>query len=249
MRTSNLVSLAAVAALICSCGCQSPPSDVPGRHIASQLPPQVQDVKGLLRGKCRAAIRQLMIEHFGPVQRYGGSGIRIDLWDIAGGELAFNPSVGPTFTPKGQARIWLLTTHNTVRTNLLGDYEMVSLRADASGSGRCWLGNLQIEPDLSYFYKDSGQFPEKSAQQTNNFFYLHPVGTVEIQHAAGVTDKTPLEALPTGSVVAWLHFRSGNGRARQTFTITTQEPARRLVFGASTPLSFEMDKGWESFWK
>jgi hypothetical protein len=248
MRTSKLSSLMAVAALTCSCGCQSP-SGVPAHHTPPQLPPQIQEVKVLLQGKPRDAIRQVMIEHFGPVQRYGGRGIRIDLWDIAGGELALNPAVGPTFTPKGQDRIWLLTTHNPVRTNLLGSYEMVSLPADPSGSGRCWLGNLQIEPDLSYSYKDSGQFPEKSAQQTNNFFYLHLGGAVEIQYADGVTDDTLLEALPTGSIVAWLHFRSGDGNASQTYTITTQVPARRLVFGASTPLSFEMDKWWESCWE
>lgn len=203
----------------------------------------------LLRGKPRESIQQLMIERFGPVQRYGGRGIHIDLWDIVGGELALNPAVGPSFTPKGRDRIWLLTTHNPVRTNLLGDYEMVSLPTDASGSGRYWLGNLQVEPDLSYSYKDSGQFPEKSAQQTNNFFYLHSAGRVEIQYAPGVTDETLLEALPAGSIVAWLDFRSRDGRARQTFTITTKAPARRLVFGAATPLSFEMDKWWNSCWE
>ena len=74
-------------------------------------------------------------------------------------------------------------------------------------------------------------------------------GAVEIQYAADVAEDALLEALPTGSVVAWLHFRTGDGAARQTFTITTQEPARRLVFGASTPLSFEMDKGWDSYWE
>ncbi len=247
MRTSKQVWL--VAALICICGCQCPSGDAPARHIASELPPQIQELKLLLQGKPREAMQKLMIERIGPVQRYGGSGIRIDLWDIAGGELAFNPTVGPSFTPKGQDRIWLLTTHNPVRTNLLGDYEMVSLPTDASGSGRCWLGNLQMEPDLSYSYKDSGQFPEKSAQQTNNFFYLHSVGKVEMQYATRVTDDTLLEALPTGSIVACLHFRSGDGRSRQTFTITTKAPARRLVFGAATPLSFEMDKWWNSCWE
>ncbi len=190
-----------------------------------------------------------MIEQFGPVQREEGSGILTDLWDIAGGELAFNPLSGPTFTPKGQATIWLRTTHNPVRKNLFGNYEMVSLPDDASGSGRCWLGNLQIEQDLSYSYRDSGQFPEKSAQQRDTFFYLHPIGTFQVQYVTDVTGKTLLESLATGKVIAWLHFRASDGHARQTFTITTKEPERRLVFGASTPLSFEMDKSWESFWE
>src|SRR2546427_13063442 len=137
MRTSKLVSL--VAAVICICGCQCQSGDMPARHSVSELPPQVQELKVLLHGKPREAIQKVMIERFGPVQRYGGSGIRIDLWDVAGGELALNPTVGPSFTPKGQDRIWLLTTHNPVRTNPLGDCEMVSLPTDASGSGRCWL--------------------------------------------------------------------------------------------------------------
>jgi hypothetical protein len=197
----------------------------------------------------RGDIRGLLIKELGPVQRYGGSGIQIDLWDIAGGELAFNPVVGPTFTPKGKDRVWLLTTHNGARTNLLGDYEMVTLRAEASGSGRCWLGNLMIETNLSYTFKDSGQFPEKSAQQTNNFFYLYPSGAVDVEYAAGVSDHTLLESLPSGTVVAWLHFRSEERKARQSFTIITKEPSRRLVFGASVPLLFEMDKAWENFWE
>ena len=206
----------------------------------------------MLKGKQRNEIRQILIGHFGLGQRVDhihGSGIPIDLWDIAGGELAFNPVLGPSFTPKGQERIWLHTTHNPVRKNLLGSYEMVSLAADDPDAQRGWLGNLQIEPDLSYAYKDSGQFPAMSARQTSNFFYLHPAGKVEIQYATGVTAETLLEALATESVVAWLHFQSGDGRARQTFTITTKAPNRRLLFGASARISFYMDKRWESDWE
>jgi hypothetical protein len=249
MSTSQLKSTAVTVVLICSFACQPRAGDLPAGNASSVLPPQVQKVKGLLQGKSRDEIRELLINNFGPVQRYGGRGIRIDIWEVARGELAFNPVVGPTFTPKGKHRIWLLTTHNILRTNLLGEYEMVTLPADASGSGRCWLGNLVIEPNLSYSYKDSGQFPEKSSQQTNNFFYIHPAGTVEVQYAPGVSDKTLLEALPGESVVAWLLFHSGNGKARQSFAITSIEPSRRLVFGASAPLSFGMDKSWVNFWE
>ena len=252
MRTSNLILLVAGAVLICGCAPKSPPDDAPSRSIASLLPPQIQEAKKLLKGKPRNGMRQIMIEHFGPAQRVDyvrGTSLPIDQWDVAGGELAFNPVVGPTFTPKGQERIWLHTTHNPVRKNLLGNYEMTSLAADDPNAQRCWLGNLQIEPDLSYSYKDSGQFPEKSAHQTRNFFYLHLAGTVEIQYATGVTDEALLEALTTESMVAWLHFRSDDGRARQTFTITTKAPHRSLVFGASAPLSFDMDKSWESDWE
>ena len=252
MRRSNVILLVAGVALICGCHSKSPSGYTPARSIASQLPPQIQEAKRLLQGKPRNEIRQIMIEHFGPAQRVDyvrGTSLPIDQWDIAGGELAFNPVVGPTFTPKGQERIWLHTTHNPVRKNLLGSYEMISLAADDPDAQRCWLGNLHIEQDLSYSYKDSGQFPAKSARQTSHFFYLHPAGTVEIQYAAGVTGEALLEALPTEIVVAWLHFRSGDGRARQTFTITTKAPRRSLVVGASAPLSFDMDKRWESDWE
>jgi hypothetical protein len=245
MRTSKVILLVVGAAIICGCA-----QKAPSRPIASKLPLQIQEAKELLKGKPRNQIRQIMIEQFGPAQRVAhvrGTSVPIDQWDIAGGELAFNPVVGPTFTPKGQERIWLHTTHNPVRKNLLGSYEMVSLAAADPDAQRCWLGNLQIEPDLSYAYKDSGKFPEKSARQTNNFFYLHPAGTVEIRYAAGVTDEALLEALATESLVAWLRFRSGD--ARQTFTISTKAPDRHLVFGASPPLSFDMDKRWESDWE
>lgn len=251
-RTSKVILLVVGGVLICGCAHKAPPAEAPSRSVASQLPPQIQEARERLRGKPRNQIRQIMIEHFGPAQRVDyvrGTSLPIDQWDIAGGELAFNPMVGPTFTPKGQERIWLHTTHNPVRKNLLGSYEMASLAADDPDAQMCWLGNLQIEQDLSYSYKDSGQFPAKSALQTNNFFYVHPAGTVEIQYAAGVTGEALLEALPTESVVAWLHFLSGDGRARQTFTITTKAPHRSLVFGASAPLSFDMDKSWESDWE
>ena len=250
MRASQLIPLAAAALLVTGCVRQPRSTAVNPHGVSSRLPPQIQPLTGLGHGKSPDEIRQLMIEHFGPVHRITGSGYRIEHWDIAGGDLTFHPAVGPSFTPTGQSRIHILATHNPVRKNLLGCYEMVSLAADDPNSVRCWLGNLHIQPDLSYSYKDSGQFPAKSARQaTTNFFYLYPKGTVEIQYATGVTDEALLETLPTDSVIAWLHFRAADGHARRTFTITTDEPARRLVFGASTPLLFEMDKGWESFWE
>ena len=167
MRTLNLVLLVVGVVLICGCDRKTPPDDAPPRSIPSQLPPQIQEAKEMLKGKQRNEIRQILIGHFGLGQRVDhihGSGIPIDLWDIAGGELAFNPVLGPSFTPKGQERIWLHTTHNPVRKNLLGSYEMVSLAADDPDAQRGWLGNLQIEPDLSYAYKDSGQLDRKSTR-------------------------------------------------------------------------------------
>jgi hypothetical protein len=249
MRTSTLISFVAAAILLNSCVRQSPPDAAEARGGSAQLPPPVQQLKELLQGKSPDEIRKLMIERFGSAPRDVGSGVRIEQWDVADGVLTFHSACGPTFTPKGQSTIHLLATHNPVRKNILGSYEMVSVAADDPSSTRRWLGNLHIEPDLSYCYKDSGRFPVENAHQAANFFTLHPVGTVEIQYGRGITDETLIETLPTGSVIAWLHFRAVDGNSQQSFTITTHEPARRLVFGASTPLAFEMDKAWESSWE
>lgn len=253
MRTSNYILLLAGVAFMCGCDSKSPSGYAPAQTIVSQLPPQIQEAKELLKGKPRGEIRQIMIERFGRAQRFDyirETRIPIDQWDIAGGKLAFNPLFGPSFTPEGQERIWLCKTHNPVITNLLGSYEMDNRLATADGTERhCWLGTLEIKADLSYAYKDSGQFPEQSARQTSNFFYLHPTGKVEIKYVAGITNETLLEELASKSVVAWLHFQSGDGRARQTFTITIIAPSRQLVFGASEPLSFNMQKYWESDWE
>jgi hypothetical protein len=249
MRALTLIPIAALAIPIASCGQPSRPDIPTPPRASSRLPPQIRPITGLIQGKSPDEIRQIMIKHFGPVHRIVGSGFRIEQWDVANGMLTFHPAIGPSYTPEGQTTMHLLATHNPVRKNLLGSYEMVSLAADDPNSVSYWLGNLQIEPDGSYSFKDSGQFPTKSARQSNNFFYLHPVGTVEIQYAAGVSAETLLETLPTESDVAQLHFRAADGHAKQTFSIKTQESARRLMFVGFDPLSFEMDKGWESLWK
>lgn len=243
MRAFITIPLAAAAILIAGCSRQSQPR-------ASGLPPEIQPILPLVQGKSGGEIRKIIVDHFGPAHRTTGSGIISERWDIANGVLTFNPAVGPSFTPKGQSKIHLLATHNPIKTNLLGGYEMVSPASHNPNGVKCWLGNLQIQPDLSYTYKDSGQFPDKSSRQAaTNFFYLHPLGAVEIEYASGVTDEVLLETLPTNSVVASLHFRAADGRVQQTFTITSDEPGRRLTFGGPATASFEMDKGWESFWK
>jgi len=249
MRIGTLISFAAAAILMSGCVGESPRSAANRRAASSQLPPQIEELKSLFPGRSPDEIRRVIVGRFGPAPRDVGSGYQIEEWDVGDGVLTFHPAVGPSFTPKGQSSIHLLATHNPAKKNLIGTYEMYSLAADDPNSVKCWLGNLHIQPDLSYSYKDSRAFPAKSALQTNNFFYLNPAGTVEIQYAAGVSDEALLEALPSGGVVAWLHFQARDGYARQTFSIAMWEPGRRLVFGASTPLSFEMDKSWESFWK
>jgi hypothetical protein len=216
---------------------------------SSPLPPSVQHVKSLIQGKEREEVRKIIIQQLGPANRDVGSGIHIWQWDVAGGVLTFNQTAGPTFEAKGQSKIHLIATHNPIKENLVGSYELFTLATDDPKFTSCWLGDLEIETNLSYSYVDSRQFPAKSARQTNNFFYLHPVGSVEIQYPRGVTDQFLLEAMPTGTVVAWLHFRSGAGDAHATFSITSHEPSRRLEFGSSLPISFKMEKGWKELWR
>src|SRR5580658_6842222 len=204
MRIWTVITLVAATMVISNSVGQSTSNVVDVPRDSSHLPPLIQQVKSLIQGKEREEVRKIIIQQFGPANRDVGSGINIWEWDVAGGVLTFNQYVGPTFRAKGQSAIHLIATHNPIGKNLVGSYEMVNLAADDSNSVRCWLGNLHIETNLSYSYVDSGQFPAKSARQTNNYFYRHPVGSVEIQYSRGVTDQSLLEALPSDTVVAWL---------------------------------------------
>lgn len=78
---------------------------------------------------------------------------------------------------------------------------------------------------------------------------LHPAGTVEVRYVHPVAAETLLESVVEGTTIAHLVFTSKDSKHHATFSITSSERSRRLVFGADKPISFYMDSGWRNFWR
>jgi hypothetical protein len=214
----------------------------------TDAPKPIQELASKIQGKSPAEIRAVIIGSSGPPQRNVGSGLRIEQWDRSDGVLTFHPWTGPTFFDKKAQKFFrLLQTHNPAGSNILDGYEMMTL-PDPNGS--ClWLGNVKFGPKSAYKFVDSRQFRDQRAAQTGNFFMLHPSGSVEVRYVAPVTRGTLLESVAEGATVAQLVFTSADHKHQATFSITSSERERRLVFGADKPLSFQMDTSWKNFWR
>lgn len=215
----------------------------------AELPKEIRELAAGIRGKGPDEVRAAMEKQFGPPQRNVGSGVRIGQWDVAGGTLTFHPLSGPVFTdPKGKTRHRLLRTRNPAGDNLLRGYEMTTRPDPAHHGTRFWLGNVKFGPGAAYQFTDSGANQSQRGGQENNFFLLHPAGTVEVRHEEKVTPETLLETLPEGAVVARLTFTANSG-AKATFSIACSEQGRCLTFEGDQALPFCMDTSWKNFWK
>ncbi|MBV9656848.1 MAG: hypothetical protein JO295_01940 [Verrucomicrobia bacterium] len=216
----------------------------------ADAPKAIQHLAAVIQGKPPDDVRAEIIRQFGHAQRNVGSGFRIEQWDVFGGVLTFHPATGPTFSdPKANRYFRLLRTSNPIGANILDGYEMTTLPDPKPDGTRFWLGNLKFGSDGTYRFIDSRQHPNHRAEQRDNFFMLYPAGTVKVRYVHPVSSDTPLESLPEDTVVAHLNFTSADHKHQATFSITSSERARRLTFGADTPLSFYMDGWWKSFWQ
>ncbi len=216
----------------------------------SDAPKAIQELSASIQGKRSDEVRAAIIERLGQPQRDIGSGYRIEQWDTSDGVLTFHPATGPTFAdPKTKTHFRLLRTSNPAAANILESYEMTTLPVPANHGTRFWLGNVKFGPNSTYQFTDSGQHPKQRAAQAENFFMLHPTGTVEVRYVAPITADTLLESVAEDATIAHLVFTSADHKHQATFAITSSERARRLVFGADKPLSFYMDSGWRSFWR
>ena len=224
MRTAFLAIVLALAAQANS-RAQAP--DV------SAAPKAVQDLAAEIRGKSPDETRAAIIARLGPAKRNVGSGFRIEQWDLPGGVLTFHPRTGPTFAERKTGKNFhLVRTKNPAGTNILAGYEMTTV-PDPKNHGNCfWIGNLSFGPGPAYRFVDSGQNTSFRDAQGQNFFMLHPAGTVEIRYVAPTTADTLLESLAEGATVAHLIFTSADKKDHATFSITSSERSRRLVFGA-----------------
>jgi hypothetical protein len=129
-----------------------PQSVITRTSYLNEAPKAIQDLAKAIDGKNRGQIQGIILDKYGP-SRHTGSGVDIEVWDVAGGNLMLHPLVGPSFTPTGGKRIWLLTTTNRALPNILGSFEMSSL-PDPKGMQN-WLGEVRLRSDRTYRFKDS----------------------------------------------------------------------------------------------
>ncbi|MBL8516258.1 MAG: hypothetical protein JNM76_04725 [Betaproteobacteria bacterium] len=213
----------------------------------SNAPKLVQTLAAGIKGKNPEQVLAILVGQLGPPTRDTGSGLSIPQWDMSDGVLTFHPLTGPVFfEPKTKTHFRLLQTRNRVAANILGAYEMATLPNAAGGSFH--LGRLEFRPNSTYQFTDSGQHPGQRSAQAENFFMLHPTGTVEVRYPAPVKPDTLLESLSEGAIVAKLIFTSANGKHQAAHLIASSERARRLHFAADTPLPFQMSASWANFW-
>ena len=216
----------------------------------SDAPKAVQDLAAEIRGKSSDETRAAIIARLGPAKRNVGSGFRIEQWDLPGGVLTFHPGTGPTFAErKTGINFHLIKTRNPAGANIFSGYEMTTVPDPKNHGNTFWIGNLKFGRGHGYHFVDSGQNTSFRSAQDQNFFMLHPAGTVEVRYVAPTTADTLLESLAEGTTVAHLVFTSADKKARATFSITSSERSRWLAFGAEKPLPFVMGTGWENFWR
>ena len=214
------------------------------------LPPAIVALKPKLQGKTPDEVLAIVTKEFGPPTRIIGSGVRVPVWDIAGGTLTVNP---PIFI-LNELFYWLIDTKNLAGANVVGSYEMTTVADPANYGTRFWTGNLRLNADGSYRFTPSGQNRAERAKRPSNFFFDHPGGTFAIRYPAGVTASSLLEKLSDKSLLATLDFiadaKEGAAvKASMALRVDTQN--RRIDFASTdaTPLTFQMNKEWVEFWK
>ena len=111
-----------------------------------------------------------------------------------------------------------------------------------------WLGNVSLVANSRYKYTDGRSNLDHRAEQRENFFILHPNGSVQITYAPGVTPETRLEDLPDGTTVATVTVAGQDGRSSHAYRIVAYRTSMSLAFEAEA-MSFRLRKGWVNYWR
>jgi hypothetical protein len=194
-----------------------------------------------IQGKTAEQIVQIMRTTLGKPSRDLGSGRYIPCWDFANGILIEN--FAPKFVFKSGQVVWLMKTHNLLRENLLGSYEM------SSTSNGHWLGDIALRSNGEYeFTKADVHQGDWFDGQASNYFLQHPRGIFKIDFSAGLKPDDLLESVADGVMVAKLLFASKDG-AEEFFSIATDAKSRLLSFSSSAPVRFQMTKPWQNYLK
>jgi hypothetical protein len=190
-------------------------------------------------------VRALIVRRLGPPVRDVGSGLRIEQWDVDGGVLTFHPLVGPSFEKDG-VHMRLVRTTNRAAACLFGTYEMTTLPEGPHGL-RYWIGNVSLRASR-YEYIGTRQNLDHRTGQTDNFFMLHPRGSVRIAWTSGATPDTRLEELADGTCVATATFVPRDNQGNSVYRIVAYRSSMTLAFEREA-MSFQMDRGWVNYWR
>jgi hypothetical protein len=218
-------------------------SQIAGRadQSSANLPQPVQSLREQIQGKTADQNRKIISTALGTPSRDLGSGVHILCWDFPNGSLIGD--VAPKFVFKSGQVIWLIKTHNPLRENLLGSYEM------SSTSNSNWLGDIALRPEGKYEFTKADVHQDGWFDgQASNYFLRHPRGIFKIDFPSGLNSEDLLESVTDGTVVAKLSFTSEDG-ANEVFSIATDTESRLLSFSSSEPVKFRMMKPWQNILK
>jgi hypothetical protein len=217
------------------------------------LPARLAALKPKLQGKSPDQVLDIVTKELGQPTRIIGSGVRVPQWDIAGGLLTVDRRQGPTFTLDG-SNLWLIDTLNLAAPNIVGGYEMTTVADPNNFGNRFWMGNLDLRQNGHYSFRLSNSFPKERAQNPSNFFFEHLSGTYVIEYPPGITATSALEKLTDNALLATLHFTADNAKDagdKASMSLRLDINWRLIHFGpiGDKPLTFQMDKAWERYWK
>ena len=211
-----------------------------------ELPDDIRNFAATIQGKSANEVRGMIEAAYGPPDRDIGFGLSIEQWDVSGGALTFHPLAGPSFDD-GKTVFRLMKTTNLVKDCLFGSYEMTTLPDLENHANQFWIGNISIS-DSKYKFTDSNSNFDRRGDQKFNFFINNPAGNVRVYFPKGINLETKLESLSDNCVVATIEFISTDGKSRSKFNVLSNSSKMRLAFQADN-ITFEMDKGWSSYWK
>ena len=100
-----------------------------------------------------------------------------------------------------------------------------------------------------YSFTDSGSNREHRAEQSDNWFMVHPDGAVRVAWADGVGPTTRLEELEGGLRVATLTFLSRGGEASTHCDVVADTGSMQLHCRWEQTPAFLLDKDWVHFWQ
>jgi hypothetical protein len=201
-----------------------------------------------IQGKSPDEVVAVLLARLGPPPRDIPSGARIEKWDVEGGVLTFHSIDGVTFEKAG-TRTRLIRTNNPVETCLFGSYEMLAPRPEGPYQMSYWLGNVVLQSDSHYRYKDAGQYRDQRSSQASNFFLRHAEGFVQVEYAPGISPRTRLEDMADGALVARATFKATDGKAIKAYRIVTRNETMRLEFESDEPMTFQLWTGWANKWR
>jgi hypothetical protein len=172
------------------------------------LPKYILNIQKNIEGKSSKDAYEITKAILGTPNRDIGSGFSIQQWDLKEGTFTFHEIIGPSFRKSNGRKIYLLTSPHKVKMSVFSGYEMYSLPSqDPHNNGsQYWLGNIELNPNGEYTFKDSGQFSKLKVKFPKYFFQKNTTGKFKIQYHPDVKPDDLLENLTNNSQICSFIF-------------------------------------------